>query len=56
MALAFLLWFFAFAGITGCGSVSLKLCASDAASSWSKTYSPDSQCIVGGGGKAKIDF
>ena len=37
------LLFFAFAGITGCGSASLKLCASDAVSPWSQIPSPDSQ-------------
>ena len=32
-------------GITGCGSASQKLCAYNAASSWSQSPSPDSQCI-----------
>ena len=34
---------FAFGGITGCGSASLKLCACDTAYPWSQCHSPDSQ-------------
>ena len=46
-----LLWkysmiFFAFDGITWCGSASLKLFAYDAAYPWSQIPSPDSQCIL----------
>ena len=37
-------FFFLFCGITGCGSASLKLCVCDAASPWSQSPSPDSQC------------
>ena len=39
-------FFFAFGGITGCGSASLKLCFCDAAHPWSQSPSQDSQCIV----------
>ena len=37
--------FFAFGGIAGCGSASLKLCAFDAAYPWSQSPFPDSQCV-----------
>ena len=40
------LLFYAFGGIAGCGSASLKLCACDAAYPWSQSPSPDSQCSV----------
>ena len=33
-----------FSRIVGCGSASLKLCVCDAASPWSQSPSPDSQC------------
>ena len=36
--------FLSFCGITGCGSASLKLCISNAASPWSQSPSLDSQC------------
>ena len=36
--------FLSFCGITGCGSASLKLCFSTAASPWSQRPSMDSQC------------
>ena len=39
-------FFFSFDGITGCGSASLKLCVCNAASPWSQSLSPDSQCQV----------
>ena len=32
--------------ITGCGSASLKLCVCNAASPWSQSPSPDSQCTI----------
>ena len=34
--------------ITSCGSASLKLCVFKAASSWSQSSFPDSQCTVPG--------
>ena len=40
----FNVFFFAFGGITGCGSASPKLCVCDTASPWSQRPSPDSQC------------
>ena len=43
------LFFFSFNGITGCGSASLKLCVCNAASPWSQSTSPDSQCGDGRG-------
>ena len=39
-------FFFAFGGITGCGSASLKLCVCDAAYPWSQSPSPNSQCLM----------
>ena len=46
-----LLWkysmiFFAFVGITCCGSASLKRCVCDAAYPWSQSPSPHSQCTL----------
>ena len=38
-------FFFAFGGITRCGSASLKLCVCDAALPWSQRPLPDSQCL-----------
>ena len=38
--------FFAFGGITCCGSASLKLCVCNAAYPWSQCPSPHSQCTV----------
>ena len=38
--------FLIFCWITGCGSASLKLCVSNAASPWSPCPFPDSQCGV----------
>ena len=38
--------FFLFCRITGCGLASLKLCVCNAASPWSQSLSPDSQCQV----------
>ena len=41
----FHVFLFLFGGNTGCGPASLKLCACDAASPWSQSTSPDSQCL-----------
>ena len=38
--------FLCFGGITSCGSASLKLCVCKAASPWSQSSFPDSECLL----------